>query len=547
MDAILGFFKFVGILLMVVMVFNLLIIVHEWGHFLAARWRGLMVDRFQIWFGKPIWKKKINGVQYGLGSIPAGGFVSLPQMAPMGAIEGRSLDDDEEKTEGDSDSADETSDSEDKEIDPRDLPPITALDKIIVAFAGPLFSFLLAVVFAFIVWSPWVGKPVAQMSQTTTIGYVATSEVEEDKSPGQLGGFQAGDTIISVDGKKIIRFHGMIDSVDWNFITSTEAQVPVVVNRPGEGEITLYLKKDIEAANAAKPGEKKSWWRRTLAAIFNRSSLPGTGLRGQENPMIAGVKENGPASEAGLQKNDIVLSVDGIPVPSRFFFSDYIDENPGKELEIEVQRGGDEVGEGEKIAVRLTARKADDIPEGLSPELKEAYANKLLAGMEWDDFGVSKIEHPSPIEQVTDGFRVIVSTLKAVVSKGTGVNAGHLSGPVGIMRLYYRLFQHPDGWRMVLWFSVILNINLAILNMLPLPVLDGGHITMALIEGVTRKPINFRVLEVVQTACVILLLGFMAFVTLKDAGDLFGGGGGGGDVGFKAQPAAVDDPSPKPE
>lgn len=264
--------------------------------------------------------------------------------------------------------------------------------------------------------------------------------------------------------------------------------------------------------------------------------------------MIAGVKENGPAAEAGLQKSDIVLSIDGVPVPSRFFFSDYIDENPGKELAIEVQRGGNLVGEGEKITVRLTPRLADDIPEGLSPELKEAYANKRLAGMAWDDFGVSKIVYPSPIEQVTDGFRVIVSTLKAVGQKGTGVNAGHLSGPVGIMRLYYRLFQHPDGWRMVLWFSVILNINLAILNMLPLPVLDGGHITMALIEGITRKPINFRVLEVVQTACVLLLLGFMAFVTLKDAGDLFGGGGGGGgDVGFKAQPAAVDDPAPKPE
>jgi regulator of sigma E protease len=247
MDAILGFFKFLGILLMVVMVFNLLIIVHEWGHFLAARWRGLMVDRFQIWFGKPIWKKKINGVQYGIGSIPAGGFVSLPQMAPMGSIEGRALDEDEAKK--DAADADTTADDEEKEIDPRDLPPITALDKIIVAFAGPLFSFLLAVVFAFIVWA--VGKPEAQMSKTTTIGYVAMAEEEKDKSPAQLGGFQVGDTIISVDGKGVKRIHGMIDSVDWNFITSTETEVPVVVNRPGEGEMTLYLKKDIEAALAS--------------------------------------------------------------------------------------------------------------------------------------------------------------------------------------------------------------------------------------------------------------------------------------------------------
>jgi len=72
----------------VLLLFNLLIFVHELGHFLAARWRGLKVDRFAIWFGKPLWKKKINGVEYALGTIPAGGYVSLPQMATMEAIEG---------------------------------------------------------------------------------------------------------------------------------------------------------------------------------------------------------------------------------------------------------------------------------------------------------------------------------------------------------------------------------------------------------------------------------------------------------------------------
>src|SRR5438093_13666568 len=80
--------KFVLIVLEVLVVFNLLIIVHELGHFLAAKWRGMIVDKFQIWFGKPVWKKTINGVQYGLGWIPAGGFVSLPQM--IETIEGKS-------------------------------------------------------------------------------------------------------------------------------------------------------------------------------------------------------------------------------------------------------------------------------------------------------------------------------------------------------------------------------------------------------------------------------------------------------------------------
>jgi regulator of sigma E protease len=127
----------------VLLVFNLMILVHEWGHFLAARWRGLKVEAFYIWFGKPIWRKTINGVEYGLGSIPAGGFVKLPQMAPMDAIEGAS-------------SSGEP------------LPPIKPLDKIIVAFAGPLFSFGLACVFALLV--SWLGKPQSEAFVTTTIG-----------------------------------------------------------------------------------------------------------------------------------------------------------------------------------------------------------------------------------------------------------------------------------------------------------------------------------------------------------------------------------------
>src|SRR5581483_11578690 len=101
---------YILIALEVVLIFNLIIGVHELGHFLAARWRGLKVERFAIWFGKPLWKKKVGDVEYVLGSIPFGGYVSLPQMATMEAIEGK-VDSDAAK-----------------------LPEVSALDKIIVAF-----------------------------------------------------------------------------------------------------------------------------------------------------------------------------------------------------------------------------------------------------------------------------------------------------------------------------------------------------------------------------------------------------------------------------
>ena len=116
-------FTTILLILFVILIFNFVIFVHELGHFLAGKWRGMYMDRFQIWFGKPIWKKKIGDVQYGLGWLPLGGFVSLPQMADMEGIEGRVPD----HIKG-------------------TLKPVTPMDKIIVAFAGPLFSFLLALV-----------------------------------------------------------------------------------------------------------------------------------------------------------------------------------------------------------------------------------------------------------------------------------------------------------------------------------------------------------------------------------------------------------------
>ena len=190
------------ILLEVVVLFNLLIVVHELGHFLAARWRGLYIEKFGIWFGKPLWKKTINGVQYSLGSIPFGGFVALPQLAPMDVIEGKA------------------------DVDRARLPKISALDKIIVAVAGPLFSLLLALFFACVVWA--VGHPVSESDLTTVIGYV------QEDSPAAKAGLRAGDKILEVDGKPVSRFFGMNNSVVWNVVRSEGPTIPFKVERDGE-------------------------------------------------------------------------------------------------------------------------------------------------------------------------------------------------------------------------------------------------------------------------------------------------------------------------
>ena len=132
------------------------------------------------------------------------------------------------------------------------------------------------------------------------------------------------------------------------------------------------------------------------------------------------------------------------------------------------------------------------------------------------------LSHPDPVEQVYNSITSTLKTIGAVASPKSDVKLQHMSGPVGIVRIYYLLFQSENGWKLALWFSVILNVNLAILNMLPIPVLDGGHIVLAIIEAIRRKPVNMRILELVQTACAVLIIGYMLYISFFDLGDFFG-------------------------
>ncbi|MBE7493994.1 MAG: RIP metalloprotease RseP [Verrucomicrobiaceae bacterium] len=470
--------NFLGTLLLVILVFNLMIVVHEWGHFLAARWRGLKIEKFYVWFGKPLWRKTINGVEYGLGSIPFGGFVALPQMAPMGGLEG--------------------------EVNHQNVPPISPLDKAIVAFAGPLFSFLLACAFAVAVWQ--FGKPQSEAHSTTVVGHVAKD------SPAAKAGILPGDIVRSVDGHPVKRFEGLVDSVRWSMVASEGDTIPFEIERPGQG----VMKFDIDPKawpdlKEEEKAEKNSWW----SAIFKRPDLRDVGLLGQMTPVVGIVGPNSPAEEAGLKSNDLVMRADDVVLRSAGDLGDYIRANPGKTIQLGIERAGKE------LTLPVTPR----VPEKNNQKeiFKEEYP---MIGVEWDVEGrrTTIRPGPTPVEQISDAVRHMGALVSKLLSPKSDLSPAHMSGPVGVGRLYYKLFQHPDGWRLVLWFSVVFNINLAILNMLPFPVLDGGHITMAAIESLRRRPPQGRLLEYIQTACALALFGFLIFVTLKDTGDFFGGG-----------------------
>ena len=439
------------ILLEVVVLFNLLIVVHEIGHFLAARWRGLVIEKFGIWFGKPIWKKTINGVQYSLGTLPFGGFVALPQLAPMDIIEGET------------------------DADRAKLPRISVLDKIIVAIAGPIFSLLLALVFAGIVWA--VGHPVSEADMTTVIGYV------EHNSPGEKAGLKAGDKILQVDGKPVVRFSGMNDSVTWNVIRSEGETIPFVVERDGR-QLHLSVQPYIAPSS--------SWRRKSVRQVMIYPAI---------TPVIDQVQPKTPAAAAGLKHGDIILGYDGQRIYSPVALGAYVESRANQPIALLVDR------HGQKLTLPVTPQL---LPNEKTPRI----------GIAWDTSGRMSISHPNPIEQVYNSVTNTLDTIGAVASPKSDVKLQHLSGPVGIFRIYYLLFENERGWQLALWFSVILNVNLAILNMLPIPVLDGGHIVLALIEAVRRKPVNIRVLEIVQTGCAVVIIGYIAYISFFDFGDL---------------------------
>jgi regulator of sigma E protease len=451
--------KSILILLEVLVLFNLLIFVHELGHFLAARWRGLKIERFAVWFGKPIWKTKINGVEYALGSIPAGGYVQLPQMAPMDLIEGKT------------------------ESGAEPLPPISALDKIIVAFAGPLFSFGLAFLFAVIVWV--VGKPAPDTgANSTTIGWV------EPTGPAWKAGLRPGDKILEIDGHTVTQFAPPAqDSITWRIVSSEGTNIEVKFLREGREQMALI-----------KPYKRSTEW-------YERKALRQVLISGVSPAIVYEVASNSPAAIAGLKEGDEILAINGEKIysPMSVLNTEKSMTNaPVKPVTFTIQRPGSGCFDKELIAEKPLQPATNGPSFGITSWLGST--NEALV-------------HPDPVDQIEASAMQIFQTVRVVFSPKSDVGVQQLGGPVMIIRLYSTLFGTENGWRLVLWFSVVLNVNLGLLNLLPFPVLDGGHITLALVEVIRRRPVSAKFLNVLQSACAVILIGFMLFIMFFDTSD----------------------------
>ncbi|MDP6796023.1 MAG: RIP metalloprotease RseP, partial [Verrucomicrobiota bacterium] len=382
----------------VLLLFGAAIFVHEWGHYIVARKCGMKVEEFAIGFGKILWKREKDGILYTVRMIPAGGFVKLPQMLTSEAIEGKSGEEDAEP-----------------------LPEISPWAKIAVAVAGPIMNIVFAVVLATVIY--FVGLP--EMVTPPVIGYLS------EESPEYELGIREGDIVTKIDGVPI----PSLEEVNKLTMLSLTNRFAVTFLRDRD-EFTRVL---------------------TATPISPEMPLKILHLPPKYPPTVGRVTQGQAASEAGLQKDDKIVSLGGIPIGGREQLVDELQKNGDKATEITVHRNG------EPVTMPITPRMIE---------------GKVIIGVQFGHGPRVYIERhpgPTPWENISEVGSLMWRTLYALFHpKQTGVGVSDLSGPVGILAMLGAMVK--TDYRLALNFLVLLNVNLAILNMLPIPVLDGGHV-----------------------------------------------------------------------
>lgn len=451
--------------LAMLLLFSLSIFVHELGHFLAARAFGMVADVFSIGMGPALWKRQVGATRYQLGWIPFGGFVALPQMDPNSFLEGTRSAVGSEPSAVNSSGAESAAHG----LPPtahRQLPRVAPWKKIVVSLAGAAGNLVFAFLLAAVVWL--VGKPSSLQELNSVVGYVATN------SPARALGLAVGDEITAVNGKSVR---------NWTDILAETALAPadtvvLRVRPPGgaEREITL-------ATEAAPVGVR---------------TLPG--IEGQDPCHVAAVYPNSGAEAAGLLPGDQLLRCDGQKIYSRAHLSQLVEAAAGRAAVIEYRRGD----ETRTAAVEST----------YDPDLK-----RHLIGIQFNtlaDLDYATLTHPTPWSQVQAHAGAIFSFLRALATPATsGSAAAAVGGPVLILLMLWLMLK--SSFVLAVWFTGFLNVNLAILNLLPLPVLDGGHIVLNLWEAVARRPAPPRLVNALANVFAVLFLALFLLLTFRDS------------------------------
>lgn len=490
-----SFFYDFAFLLVALLALGFTIFIHELGHFLAARQRGLIVKRFSIGFGPKIFGWEKNGVEYRVSIFPFGGYVALPQLADMGRLEGEN-----EKTEENRLSAwddiqeDGAKGTKGKKKEP--LKKISYADKMIVSVMGAVFNILLAFALSSVLW--FFGYERRDGELTTKIGYIADTverwnpiieDSETVTSPAKKAGLIQGDEVVAVDGNPVEDFMDVQSRIVTGKLVTTE-------KRP----------RRLSRLTVLRNGEKKEI--DVFPEVFGNEEIRIIGIGPKETFFIKELQPDMPAIKAGLKPGDQILSVDGNKIFSFAHLVDYLMKvKDEQEIALTVRKGGESgieqtynllpIVKEMKIGDSVSKRKLI----GFSPEFK------------------SITTYPNPLVLIISRVKDMYHTLTGLLSTQSDVKLRNMSGPVGIVN-NLSIFA-SIGFKKLLWFVVFINVNLAILNLLPIPVLDGGHMVFATIEKLRGKPLPLPFLERSQMLFIVLLFSFMLYVTFFDFQRLF--------------------------
>ena len=439
---------------------TLLIFVHELGHYLVARWCGVKVLRFSIGFGKPLasWAVGPDRTEWTISAIPLGGYVKM-------------LDEREQPTET---------------IPPQDLPRAFTRQSLgrraLIVVAGPAANFLLAIALYLVLGLVGVQEP-APVIDAPPAGSAAAA-----------AGLQRGDRVVGVDGAEIRSWN----EVRLRMIDGLIEKRPIAfeVERAGARQRIDLV------AGALAPEELERDFLRTLGLEIAPGSIG-----------ISSVMADGAAARAGLQAGDEILALDGRALARASELIDAIRARPGVTMRLDVRRGPDTL----RVEVVPERRVSDRAGEA------GKVVGRIGAGVQ-NRVEMVEVRYTG-IDAVTRSVRqtwdMSAFSLRMLGKMVTGeLSWRNLSGPVSIAD--YAGQSARVGWYAYVSFLALISISLGVLNLLPVPVLDGGHLVYYGLEALRGRPLSERFMEITQKAGLAVIAAMMVLALFNDLTRLIG-------------------------
>ena len=433
---------------------GVLVAIHEYGHYLAARLCNVKVLRYSIGFGKVFWSKKIgrDQTEYCLSAIPLGGYVQL---------------------------LDERNDEVDESELHRAFNTQSATKRIFILCAGPFANFLFSIVAYMTMFS--IGIP----GMIPIIG-----DVEPDSIAWQSN-LRSEDKIVNIGGKNVKTWQDSLISMIGDILDDEHIKI-TAIDKSGNNK-TVVL--DVTG--------------RTKELTSPNTLMPGLGFKPfipTIKPIIESVIPDGPADKADLLPGDIILKVNDIDIKNWNHFSEIITTNPNQNIDVEIKR----LDKFYQTTVFLDS-KTDDANQGfigLRARIDENEIKKYQA--------IQQYGFPENLTMALNQTnQMIILTLNMLGKMVTGQISGkNLSGPIGIAKDAGTVAKR--GLIATLSFMAIISISLGILNLFPLPILDGGQILFVLIEKLIRRPIPEKIQIIFQQIGVGALLFLMVFALYND-------------------------------